>query len=156
MCYPGAYSELDQTSKMERFTKIVNSFLAVNYFHKKLHFRYLRGLWIHLCHLRYKFSICISEKGTHTNKYGFSVSDFSDEDCIFAELKKCAWGCFMFFVLLWDLRPATLLKKGLWHRFFPVNFAKFLRATFSQNTSGRLLLNKPSQKIPEICETALS
>ena len=28
------------------------------------------------------------------------------------------------------LRPATLLKKRLWHRYFPVNFAKFLRAPF--------------------------
>ena len=27
-------------------------------------------------------------------------------------------------------RPATLLKKKLWHRCFPVNFAKFLRTTF--------------------------
>ena len=26
------------------------------------------------------------------------------------------------------LRPATLLKKRLWHRCFPVNFAKFLKA----------------------------
>ena len=25
------------------------------------------------------------------------------------------------------LKPATLLKKRLWHRCFPVNFAKFLR-----------------------------
>ena len=38
------------------------------------------------------------------------------------------------------LRPATLLKKILWHRCFPVNFAKFLRTPFLQNTSGRLLL----------------
>ena len=36
---------------------------------------------------------------------------------------------------------ATLLKKRLWHRCFPVNFAKFLRTPFSQNTAGRLLLN---------------
>ena len=36
----------------------------------------------------------------------------------------------------------TLLKKKLWHRCFPVKFAKFLRATFSKNTSGRLLLDK--------------
>ena len=28
------------------------------------------------------------------------------------------------------LRPATLLKKRLWHRCFPVNFAKFLSAPF--------------------------
>ena len=32
--------------------------------------------------------------------------------------------------------PATLLKKSLWHRCFPVNFAKFLRAPFLCNTSG--------------------
>ena len=38
------------------------------------------------------------------------------------------------------LRPATLLKKRLWQRCFPVNFAKFLRTPFLQNTSGRLLL----------------
>ena len=29
-----------------------------------------------------------------------------------------------------SLRPATLLKKKLWHRCFPVNFAKFLRTPF--------------------------
>ena len=34
-----------------------------------------------------------------------------------------------------------LIKKGLWHRCFPVNLVKFLRATFLRNTSGRLLLN---------------
>ena len=28
------------------------------------------------------------------------------------------------------VRPATLLKKRLWHRCFPVNFAKFLRTPF--------------------------
>ena len=38
-------------------------------------------------------------------------------------------------------RPATLLKKRLWHRCFPMNFAKFLRTPFLQNTSGRLLLS---------------
>ena len=38
------------------------------------------------------------------------------------------------------LRPATLLKKILRHRRFPVNFARFLRTPFSQNTSRRLLI----------------
>ena len=47
----------------------------------------------------------------------------------------------LFFDKLAGLRPATLLKKKLWHRCFPVNFAKFLRTPFLQNTSGRLLLN---------------
>ena len=37
-------------------------------------------------------------------------------------------------------RPATLLKKRLWHRCFPVNFAKFWRTLFLHNISGRLLL----------------
>ena len=39
------------------------------------------------------------------------------------------------------LRPATLLKKRLWHSCFPVNFAKLLRTPFLQNTSERLLLD---------------
>ena len=38
------------------------------------------------------------------------------------------------------LRPATLSKKRLRHRCFPVNFAKFLRTPFLQKVSGRLLL----------------
>ena len=34
------------------------------------------------------------------------------------------------FAMIISLRPATLLKKRLWHRCFPVNFAKFLRTPF--------------------------
>ena len=33
-------------------------------------------------------------------------------------------------------------KKRLWHKYFPVNFAKFLRTPLLQNTSGWLLLTK--------------
>ena len=40
-----------------------------------------------------------------------------------------------------DLRPASLFKKRLWHRFFPVNLAKFLRTLFLHNTSGRWILS---------------
>ena len=36
--------------------------------------------------------------------------------------------------------PATILKKGLWHRCFPVNFVKFLKTAFLQYTSGRPFL----------------
>ena len=43
----------------------------------------------------------------------------------------------LFFICV---RLATLLKKRLWHRCFPVNFAKFLRTLFLQNTFGRLFL----------------
>ena len=38
-------------------------------------------------------------------------------------------------------RPAFLSKKRLLQRCFPVNFAKFLRIPFLQNTSGWLLLH---------------
>ena len=41
-----------------------------------------------------------------------------------------------------SLRSATLLKKRLWHRCFPVNFEKFLRTPFLQNTSRRLRLEE--------------
>ena len=46
----------------------------------------------------------------------------------------------LFFKNVTGLRYATLLKKRLWYRCFPVNFAKFLRTSFAQNTSGQLLL----------------
>ena len=39
-------------------------------------------------------------------------------------------------------RPATLLKKRLWHRCSPVNFVKFLTTPFLQSTSESLLLSK--------------
>ena len=47
----------------------------------------------------------------------------------------------LFFDKVAGLRPATLLKKRLWHRCFAVNFAKILRTPFLQNTSAQLLLN---------------
>ena len=46
-----------------------------------------------------------------------------------------------------SLRPATLLKKRLWHSCFPVNFAKFPKTPFLQNNSGRLLLSVIGRKI---------
>ena len=39
------------------------------------------------------------------------------------------------------LRPATLIKKRLWHRCFPMNFAKFLRTSFFTEHFWWLLLN---------------
>ena len=38
-------------------------------------------------------------------------------------------------------RPATLMKKILWHRCFPVNFAKFLKQLFLQSTSDGCFCN---------------
>ena len=46
----------------------------------------------------------------------------------------------VFFNKVAGLRPIILLKKRLLHRCCPVNFAKFVRTAFLQNTSGQLLL----------------
>ena len=41
----------------------------------------------------------------------------------------------LFFNKFAGFRPATLLKKRLWHRCFPVNIVKFLRTPFFYRTS---------------------
>ena len=46
-----------------------------------------------------------------------------------------------FFNKVTGLRLTTLLKKRLWHRCFSVNFVKFLRTPFLQNTFGQLLMH---------------
>ena len=48
-----------------------------------------------------------------------------------------------------DLRPATLLKKRLWHRCFPVNFAEFLRTPILIEHLWWLLLKFHSNSFPE-------
>ena len=69
-----------------------------------------------------------------------------------SEFNKASIMCLLFWVIIFlmsycnifvyaDQRPATLLKKRLWHKCFPVNFARFLRTPFLQSTSGRLLLS---------------
>ena len=54
--------------------------------------------------------------------------------------KMCSWKFGRF--LKDGLRPATLFKKRLWHKYFPVSFAKFPRAPSLQNSSGWLLLEE--------------
>ena len=46
----------------------------------------------------------------------------------------------LFFSKVAGRRPATLLKKRLWHRCFPVNFVKFLRTSFFTERLWWLLL----------------
>ena len=46
----------------------------------------------------------------------------------------------LFFNKVAGLRPATLLKKRLWHRCFPVSFTKFLRTPFISEHPQWLLL----------------
>ena len=47
------------------------------------------------------------------------------------------------FLIKWQTPPATLLKRRLWHRCFPVNFAKFSiqEHLFLQRTSGGCFCN---------------
>ena len=52
----------------------------------------------------------------------------------------------LFFNKAAGLRPATLLKKRLWHRCFPVNFAKFLRTPFFIEHLRWLLLTYPKKQ----------
>ena len=46
-----------------------------------------------------------------------------------------------FFNIVAGVRPATPFKKRLWHRYFPVNFMKFLRTSFYIEHLWWLLLN---------------
>ena len=48
----------------------------------------------------------------------------------------------LFFNKVAGLRPATLLKKRLWHRCFPVSFVKFLRTPFFTEHLRWLLLKR--------------
>ena len=56
------------------------------------------------------------------------------------------------------LKTATLLIKWLWHRCFPMNFAKLLRTSFLQNTSGgcffipRMLEKVPYKPLHIVCQ----
>ena len=60
----------------------------------------------------------------------------------------------LFFNKAAGLRPATLFKKRLWHKCFSVNFVKFLRTSFLENTSGRLFLKKKtwSSRSQSLCK----
>ena len=49
----------------------------------------------------------------------------------------------LFFNKVAGLRPATLLKKRLWHRCFAANFVKFLRTPFFTEHLWSLLLMFP-------------
>ena len=51
-------------------------------------------------------------------------------------------------------RPATLLKKRLWHRFVPVNFAKFLITPFLTKHLRWLLLRILLSDLPEAAKKA--
>ena len=57
----------------------------------------------------------------------------------------------LFFNKVAGLGPVALLNKRLRHRRFPVDFVKFLRTPFLQNTSGRLLVIFPFSSGSFLC-----
>ena len=54
------------------------------------------------------------------------------------------------------LQASTLLKIRLWHRCFPVNFAKFLRAAFLTEYLWWLLLNIPLKMFDSVLNMPLN
>ena len=58
-----------------------------------------------------------------------------------AVVQRCSVKKVFLEILLFRLRPATLLKKRLWHRCLPVNFTKFLWTPFFTKHHRWLLLH---------------
>ena len=83
----------------------------------------------------------------NTNKWSLITNPFQKQPPDMFLNKRCSWKyrkihrkipvpeC-LFFNKVAGPMPATFFKKKLWHRCFPVNFAKFLRTPFLLNTSG--------------------
>ena len=86
--------------------------------------------------------------GFHTHKY------INCTFMLFCSFKHAYIGLQNFFQLIQKQAPglmdATLLKKRPWHKRLPVNFAKFLRASFLQNTSAWLLLSIATLLVQEL------
>ena len=82
----------------------------------------------HICFIMYRSSHrrWSAEKGVLTNLAKFTAKHLCQS---------------LFFNKVAGLEAYNFIKKRHWHRCFPVNFAKFLRTPFLQNTSGRLILN---------------
>ena len=95
-----------------------NKILSIQYFF----------LYIFHLHMRFQFMISPSAeavvRGCSVKKVFLKLSQNSQENT-------CVRASFL-----------IQLQAGVWQRYFPVNFAKFLWTPFLQNTSGRLLLHQ--------------
>ena len=75
------------------------------------------------------FTPCCIVRGVLWKKVFLEISQNSQENT-------CARVSFLIKLQASGLRPATVLKKGLWHRCFPNNSAKFLRTLFHRTPLG--------------------
>ena len=117
---------------MENLTLYVNKINTTNKVSKFLNLRQITFIhWNEFDYLQFQIIIrsshqgCSMEKDVLRNFTKFTAKHL----CQSLFLNKFA-----------GLMPATLWKKSLWYKCFPVNFVKFLRTSFLQNTSRRLLL----------------
>ena len=72
---------------------------------------------------QFKLKFCTKPYSNMHNSMVMIISCFLDRKCSF-------WANLLQKIKIKIVRPATLLKKRLWNRCFPVNFAKFLRTPF--------------------------
>ena len=110
---PETYLGPCQTFMMELFTKVVNGFYLLPFFTKRSIIDVSQGPWFGPVRSIGPKMFC--KKSVLKN---------------FAKLTGKQLCQVLFFNKVAGLRPPTLLKKRLWPRCFPVNFAKFLRAPF--------------------------
>ena len=62
------------------------------------------------------------------------------KEILLTEKEMVLWYSLCYYISMARVSFLIKLKKNrLWHRCFPVNFVKFLRTSFLQNTSGQLL-----------------
>ena len=121
---------------MGLFLKYSCWLVAVNYFCEKLHLRE-SGIYSESTKIYGRLSIWYKNRRVSRRcsikKVFLEISQNSQENtCTRVS----------FFNKVAGLRPVTLLKERVWHRCFPVNFAKFVEHLFLQNTSGSCFWQK--------------
>ena len=104
----------------------------INFFWKSARFFLLKGFY-RKCHSgKLLFLKQFPENYSRNNFFLKRLSKLIDvqKQSSRGDLYKVVFGNFAKFTGKRSPRPATLFKKRLWHRCFPVNFEKFLRAPF--------------------------
>ena len=87
----------------------------------------------------FKYKVAYSSEKQRQASEMFSKTDDTKNFAKFTGERLC-WS--LFFNKVADFQPATLFKKKLQHRCYPVNFAKFLRTSFLKENLRWLLPKK--------------
>ena len=113
-------------------------------------FENLKRTWLEKFQINYfTFPITLAFKIVDYRRLEVTEEDISNIDGIGNVFEQCYVEAVTGGVLLKTLlqlgKSCNFIKKRLWHWWFPVNFVKFLRTSFSQNTSRHLLLAMAEQ-----------